>query len=167
MRTFASFVAAAAVLFVPMLAAGEHQEGSAEPQPRAWDQARVAELAGKLAKNSEELRNAVRQQAVGETIGSGQSRATEKVMDQLRGLRTDCNRLQKDVEGGKGRDDTLQAFKRIDERRRKVAEELRRMFLTQENLDRVKEGRSLLEELRLYYTGEVDPRPDLVGPKKE
>ena len=50
----------------------------------------------------------------------------------------------------------MNLFRRIDEIHRDAAEELRRMFLSEANLARVKEGRALLEELRLYYTGTVD-----------
>jgi hypothetical protein len=168
MRATAPFIAVLAALFaVPLLAAAsgdEKREDAAEPIP--WDQARVADLARKLGRHSEDMRQAVRQQAATESVASGQSRATDNLIDDLRGLRVECNRLRKEVEGGKGREDTINTFRRIDEIHRDAAEELRRMFLTEANLERVKEGRALLEELRLYYTGRVDTRPDLVGPKK-
>lgn len=156
----------AALLAVPLLALAAHHEAG-EAQPKAWDQARVAELAGKLSKHSEEMRQAVRQQMATESIAAGQSRASENLIDELRGMRVECNRLRKQVESGKGRDDTANTFRRIDEIHRNTSEELRRMFLTEANLERVKQGRALLEELRLYYTGKVDTRPDLVGPKKD
>ena len=158
----------AAFLAVPLLAgAGHHEAGEAKPEPKAWDQARVAELAGDLSKGAEEMRQAVRQQAGATESIATQSRATENLMDELRGLRVECNRLRKEVESGKGRDDTVRTFKRVDEIHRNTAEELRRLFLSEANLARVKKERALLEELRLYYTGEVDTRPDLVGPKRD
>lgn len=165
MRVGSTFVPVLAVLFaLPGLASAAHHEQAA--QPKAWDAARVAELAKKLGKHSEEMRQAVRKAAATESIASGQSRATDALMDDLRGLRVESNKLRKEAEAGKGRDDTENLFRRIDEIHRDAAEELRRMFLSEANLERVKQGRALLEELRLYYTGEVDTRPDLVGPKK-
>ena len=156
---------ATAALAWPLLAAADHHEGSSAPQPKAWDQARVAALAGELSSDADDLREAVRRQQAAQTIATGQNLASEQVMDQLRGLRAECNRLKRKVEAGKSRDDTLLIFKRIDEIRRDTAEELRRMFLTRKNLDQIEAGRAKLEELRLFYTGQVDTRPDLAGPK--
>jgi hypothetical protein len=176
MRVRTPFLAVVAALFaLPLLASAAHHEAGeageagaeAAVKPAAWDQAKVASLAGQLSKLSEEMRQAVRQQSATESIASGQSRAGENLMDELRGLRIECNRLRKEVEGGKDRDATANLFRRIDKMHRDAAEELRRMFLSEANLDRVKKSRALLEELRLFYTGETDTRPDLVGPKKD
>jgi hypothetical protein len=171
MRTIPTLVPVFAALFaIPLLATAAHHEkeeaAAAGPEPIAWDQARVADLAGQLSKHSEDMRQAVRMQSGTESVASGQSRATDALIDDLRGLRVECNRLKKEVEGGKGRDDTANNFRRIDEMHRDAAEELRRMFLSEKNIERVKKGRALLEELRVYYTGKTDDRPDLVGPKK-
>jgi hypothetical protein len=171
MRTIPTLVPVLAALFaIPLLATAAHHEkeeaAGAGADPIAWDAVRVADLADQLSKHSEDMRQAVRRQAGTESVASGQSRATDSLIDDLRGLRVECNRLKKSVEGGKGRDDTANNFRRIDEIHRNAAEELRRMFLSEENIERVKKGRALLDELRLYYTGKPDERPDLVGPKK-
>lgn len=166
MRVTSTFVTVFAALFtIPLLATAAHHEAG-EAEPIAWDPAKVAELAEQLGKNAESLRQAVRQQSATESVASGQSRATDTLIDQLRGLRVECNRLKKAAENGKTREDTSNTFRRIDEIHRDAAEELRRMFLSEANLARVKQGRALLEELRLFYTGKPDTRPDLVGPKK-
>lgn len=168
MRVSSTLVPVLAALFaLPLLASAAHHEQEAAAEPVPWDQAKIADLADRLSRHAEQLRQAVRKQAGTESIASGQSRATDNLIDQLRGLRVECNRLKKQVEDGKGRDDTFNLFRRIDEMHRDAAEELRRMFLTEANLERVKQGRAMLEELRLYYTGKVDSRPDLVGPKKD
>lgn len=165
MRVGTIFVPVLATFFaLSLLATAAHHEQAAEP--KAWDGEQVAELAGKLGKHSEDMRQAVRKQAGTESLASGQSRATDALIDDLRGLRVECNKLRKEAERGKSREDTENLFRRIDETHRDAAEELRRMFLSEANLERVKEGRALLEQLRLYYTGTIDTRPDLVGPKK-
>ncbi len=166
MRAGSTLVAVLAAFFAlsGLASAAQHERGATEPIP--WDPAKVADLAERLSKHSEELRQAVRKQVASDSIASGQSRASERLMDRLRGLRVECNRLKKAAEAGKSRDDTRNIFRRIDQIHRDAAEELRRMFLSEENLDRVKRGRAMLEELRLYYTGKPDLRPDLVGPKR-
>ena len=167
MRTSSRFVFVLTLLFaVPQVAGAEHHEAAAAAEPKAWDQAAVADLAGQLGKHADVMRNAVRNQRATETIASAQNLASRKLIELLRGLRTECNRLKAQVEEGKGRDDTLQNFRRIDQMRRDAAEQLRRMFLSESILDQVKEGRAMLEQLRLYYTGEVDTRPGLVGPSR-
>ena len=172
MRITPTLIAVLAVFFAfPLLAAGSHHEPSeaaaAEGGPIPWDPAKVADLADQLSKHSEHMRQAVRKQSGTESIASGQSRATDTLLDKLRGLRVEYNRLKKAVEAGKGRDDTFNNFRRIEEMHRDAAEDLRRMFLTEANIERVKKGRAMLDELRLYYTGKPDSRPDLVGPKKD
>jgi hypothetical protein len=165
MRVGTIFVPVLATFFaLPLLATAAHHEQAGEP--KAWVGEQVAALAQKLGKHAEDMRQAVRKQAGTESLASGQSRATEALIDDLRGLRVECNKLRKQAERGESREDTENLFRRIDEIHRDAAEELRRMFLSEANIERVKEGRALLEALRLYYTGTVDTRPDLVGPKK-
>lgn len=170
MRALASSVALLALLLLlPLSAPAQQAGGAGEPaaaKPKPWDQAAVADLAGQLAAHSDEMRQAVRQQSGTENVASSQNFASREVIQLLRNLRNQCNQLKLQVEGGAGRDETIQAFRRIDQTRRDAGQRLRKMFLTQENIDRVKAGRELVEQLRLYYTGEVDTSPGLVGPSR-
>lgn len=146
-------------------AAASQHEGEAEVQPKEWDQASVAELAGKLQHSFDALRADARNRPP-EPLGSGQTQSIERYQSKLRSLEDECRRLKLEVEKGKGRDDTLTNFKRIDELRRDADEEARRLFLAKATIEKIKANRAELEELRLYYTGKVDERPSLEGPSK-
>jgi len=166
MRVRSPLLPALAALFaIPLLASAAHHEKD-EPAPIPWDQAAVADLAHRLSRHAEHLRQAVRKLAGTDNIASGQNLASERLIRTQRRIRSECDRLKGQVEDGKGREDTANSFRRIDELHRDAAEDLRRLFLTEADIERVKEGRAMLDELRLYYTGKPDTWPDLVGPKR-
>lgn len=175
MRVSTLLMTAVAALFVlPLATQAAHHEGEekaaeSEGAPAGlapWDQAAVVDLVGRIGKHAEEMRQALRKQAGAESIASGQNRAAWDLNEGLRRLRAQCNSLRGRVEEGEGREDTMGSFQQIDQMARDAAERLRRMFLTQANIDRVKVGSDLLDQLRLYYVGNVDSRPALVGPKR-
>ena len=146
-------------------AAASQHEGEAEVQPKEWDQAAVAGLAEKLQQSFDALRADARNRPP-QNLGSGQSQYIERYQSTLRSLEDECRRLKLEVEKGKGRDDTLKNFERIDELRRDADEDARRLFLAKASIDKIQANRAELEQLRLYYTGKVDETPSLAGPSK-
>jgi hypothetical protein len=146
-------------------AASQH-EGEAEVQPKEWDQAAVAGLAEKLQRSFDALRADARNRPP-EPVGSGQSQYIERYQNTLRSVEDECRRLKGEVEEGKGRDDTLKTFERIDELRRDADEDARRLFLAKATIEKIQANRAELEDLRLYYTGKVDETPSLAGPSKD
>jgi len=146
--------------------AADHEGGEGTVALKTWDQAAIGSLADKLQHQADGLRKEARNRPP-EPVGSGQTEGLERYQNTLRSMESEARRLKLEVEAGKGRDDTLNIFKRIDELRRDADEEARRLFLPKATIDSIQASRATLEELRLYYTGTVDDRPDLVGPSKD
>jgi hypothetical protein len=119
-------------------------------EPRAWDQAEVTALADQLFEAVKDLRESVRT-ANAPSIASGQARATHRLRDELRLIRNEARHLARRLREGAGRDETLPVFRRIEELRRKAAEDARRIMLVQPILDRIDAARSVLEKLAPYY----------------
>jgi hypothetical protein len=129
---------------------------SAGAEPVAWDGERAAALAGQLAKAVEALRDAVRS-APTPTLASGQARSQEDLMDDLRRIEGEYGRLQRELQSGKGRDETLSSFKQVDLLRRDAGENARRMFLSQPVLEKVEAARALARELAGLYGVDFEP----------
>lgn len=147
-RLFPASFVVAALLGAPGALAEE--ESPAAAGEMEWDGKQVEQLSGELARAVGALREAIRK-APDPGIASGQSRARMKLLDELRGIRTDAEQLAKKVAAGAGRDETRTAFEDIDRRRRDAAENARRMFLPEPVPAKIVAARSVAAELAAYY----------------
>ena len=171
-RILAGVLVAVATTFALAAGAGadSHEDGEptlaaeAELELPAWDQEKVTELAEKLASSVRNLRRSARKQPP-DTIASGQSASRMRFMDRLRLIERETRSLHDELSNGEGKDSTFPIFRRIDEVRRVVAADARRMFLPQETIDQIQAARAVLEELRSYYGQPPDTRPALHGPR--
>ena len=169
-RILAGVLVAVATTFALAAGAGadSHEEGeptlAAEAELPAGAQEKVTELAEKLASSVRNLRRSARKQPP-DTIASGQSASRMRFMDRLRLIERETRSLHDELSNGEGKDSTFPIFRRIDEVRRVVAADARRMFLPQETIDQIQAARAVLEELRSYYGQPPDTRPALHGPR--
>jgi hypothetical protein len=153
------------VLGVVFVVAGASRAAD-DSERKPWVQADVAALARQVQHACSDLRNKERAQPPS-GIASGQSHARERYMDKLFQAEGEARRLADQAEAGKSRDASYNVFQRLDELQRDAAEEARRMFLPKATIDELQSLRAAIEQLRLYYEGRIDTRPELVGPTKD
>jgi hypothetical protein len=121
-----------------------------------WDQEKVTTLASDLAGAVKDLRKSFRDDRA-PSIASGQARSRYRLLDLLRLIESESKVLARQLAAGKGRDETLPVFERINEMRRKAAEDARRMFLPQGTVDKIEAAREVLTQLSPYYGQEFQP----------
>jgi hypothetical protein len=134
---------------------------SAEEAPaKAWDQAAVSALAGKLAKAADELYAEYYRTpgSSGGPIGSGQSRESYQLKYKLRRIEESTKQLAGALAAGKGRDETMPEVEDIGVLARDVRELAARMFIQSPLQARADTARGLWRELLPYYG--IAPPPD-------
>ncbi len=144
----ATKVALAALLLLPLAARGDHHE-----KAREWDQERVTAVAEQLADAVNEVYRSVSRLKTGSQFGSGQANAYLRLKDSLRVARSESRHLARSLQDGKGRDETLHAYKRLMTLVRDSRESGRKMFLEKPTLDKVDAANKLLDEIAPYYSG--------------
>ena len=102
-------LAIALALGVGAPASAEHHEAG----EKAWDQAKVSELATTLAKQVGDVRKAHRG-APTPPVASGYSRAHLRFTDDLRLIENESRHLSKQLGDGKTKDDTQPVTSKID-----------------------------------------------------
>ena len=140
-------LATAAALWVANVAAAE---------PRTWDQAAVTALAGELVERVKALRSAHRQTPPPQ-VGSGDSRAHLALTDGLRLIRNESRHLKRELEQGKGREETLPVAKRLRSLIDSARVDARKLRLTSPLLDEIQATNAALAQLWEYYGLAADP----------
>jgi hypothetical protein len=139
-------VAAACVAaFVSVVGVGARAELA------AWDQARVAKYAEELVVATDELHQAL------ESVGIQnitQANARYQVLDTVKMLDTASEGLAEALKNGKGRDETMPRYKRVETLRRDAEEESRRADIPENVFEKVFSVGSALIKLRPYYVDE-------------
>ena len=144
---FRGIVAAAAVTFAITASA-------ASAELAAWDQKRVAKYAEELTVATEDLKRAL------DTIGApsyAQQNAVYQVKDTVKLLDTASTGLAEALKSGKGRDETLPRFRRVDTLRRDAEREGRSADIRDDVFEKVISVGSALLKLRPYYLDEPTP----------
>lgn len=144
---FRAIVAAACTAaFVSVIGAGDAR---AELAP--WDQARVTKYAEELVTATDELRRAL--DAIGiQNIAN--ANAMYQVQDTVKLLHTASTGLAAALKNGKGRDETMPRYKRVETLRRDAEVEGRRADIPENVFEKVFSVGSALLKLRPYYVDE-------------
>lgn|SRR5262245_27184521 len=140
------FAAAAAAL---ALAAGTAYAEVAE-----WDQKRVSAYAEELTVATRELKRALDDVAI---QNFAQQNAMFKVKETVKNLDTAADSFAGAVKDGKGRDDTLARFKRVETLRRDAEVEGRSADIPESVFEKVFDVGSALMKLRPYFFDAKDP----------
>jgi hypothetical protein len=144
---FKAIVAAACTAaFVSVIGAG-----GARAELATWDQARVAKYAEELTTATGELRVAL------ESVGIQnitQANARYQVRDTVQMLHNASTGLAEALKNGKGRDETMPRYKRVESLRRDAEEESRRADIPENVFEKVFSVGSALLKLRPYYVDE-------------
>ena len=143
----------AVVTAAPALAESHAESAMAEDAgsvPAGWNHAQAIEVAQELSASIQDLRVTFRRQPTDLKVGG--RRARHAVIQDLRLLRDQTRHLARLLEEGKGHDETLPVFLRIQTIRRDAAENGRRAFLLEDTLAEIDRTRALLDELDGLYT---------------
>ena len=123
---------------------------AAEPQP-TWTQETVAALARELATAVSAVYRSVTRTGTGSQVGSGQAQSFMRLKDDLRVARNESRHLANALKNGKGRDETVHAYRRLMTLVRDARESGRRMFLEKPTLDTIQKANQALDAIAPYY----------------
>ncbi len=124
----------------------------------AWDQERVTAIAQELASAIKDVQVTFKKQP--SDLMVGQRRAYYRVIQDLRVLRNEARHLASVLRKGKGYDETLPVYERMQVLRRNAAENGRNAMLMAPTLDAVAKARDLLIRLAPYYSDDWSPPGD-------
>ena len=91
------------------------------------------------------------------TIASGQERSRHRLIDTLRLLRSESDHLWKRLQAGGTREETYPVFQRINELRRRAAEDARRIMLTKPVIEEIESARAVLAQMAPIYGYAFEP----------
>jgi hypothetical protein len=128
---------------------------SAQDQPQ-WDQERLTRLAAQLHETVKDLRQEVGSQRP--HIASLDASGHYRLRDDLRLIASETSHLHQALASGATRDETRPAFSRLASLRRDCADEMRKLYLGEPVLEKVKQAGSIVREMAPYYG--FDPSGD-------
>jgi hypothetical protein len=138
-------------------ASGSEEDVAARPENApAWDQQKATSAAESLATSLDGLRTALRQQPSMTLAPGTGSRSIHRLRDRLRLMESESKQLAQQLGEGRGRDETLPIFERINLIRRDAVEQAQRMFLQKPVMDQIESARGSLKELAGLYGVEFD-----------
>ncbi len=119
-------------------------------QTQEWDQAAVTALAGKFADEIKTARAEARKLPK-PSVGSMQTRAHWEMMDLLRILERESNRLYRALGEGTGHDELLPAYSRMWVNVRNAQREARRLMIPKDVDQHLEAAGKTLVELDTYF----------------
>lgn len=134
--------------------------GAASAELATWDQERVAKYAAELVTAVDDLEQSLKKIGI---QNFAQQNAMYQVQDTVDLLHTTSRGLSKALAGGKGREETLPRFKRLQQLRRDAEVEGRRADIPEAVFEKVFAVGSALIKLRPYY--EEQPMPEEAKPQ--
>jgi len=126
---------------------------AAEAELPKWDQARVTNIANELAEAVNKASLEVDKQK-GSRVDVSKERAFYELREDMRLVKNSTRHLSKELQQGKGREETYPTFKRIKTLRNDAAENARRADMPESTLAALTSAGELLNRLRPYYEEE-------------
>jgi hypothetical protein len=130
--------------------------GAASAELARWDQARVAKYAAELKLATAALKQSIDDIGI---LNAAQMNALYQVKDTVELLDGAANGLDHALRDGKGRDETLPRFKRVDSLRRDAEEEGRSADIPEAVFEKIFPVGAALMKLRPYYLEEPQEAP--------
>ncbi len=121
-----------------------------------WDQAKVTEIAQQLADAVNQVNRSIVRTATGSQVGSGQSASYLRLKDRVRVARNESRHLARALEDGKGRDETVNVWKRLMSVVRDAREIGRSMFLEAPTQQKIVRANEILDQLTPFYETESE-----------
>ena len=153
LRKTASALAGIAFLAIA-LGPARAEETAASAGEKEWNQEEVTAIAKELASSVSDLRAAFRRQG-SPTREQMQGRAHHQMVDDLRLIRNETAHLARQLEAGKGRDETLPIFRRLGMLVRNAQAVAPRLFLQQPVMEKIAAARKFWDQLRPYYPADA------------
>ena len=126
---------------------------AAQAELPKWDQPRVTNIANELAEAVNKAAVEVDKQK-GSRVDVSKERAFYELREDMRLVRNTTRHLSKELQEGKGREETYPTFKRIKTLRNDAAENARRADMPESTLAALTSAGELLNRLRPYYEEE-------------
>lgn len=145
------FIAAALAVTLASTAA------PASAELATWDQERVTKYAEELTKASNELEISMKKIGIQNIANAN---AVYKVQDTVDLLHTAARGLQGALRAGKGREETMPRFRRIETLRRDAVVEGRRADIPEQVFEKVFDVGGALQRLRPYYIDEAEEKKE-------
>jgi predicted membrane metal-binding protein len=139
--------ALAGVLLASALATGSAAELA------QWDQKRVTAIAGELAAAVNKAAVEV-DKSKGSRVDVGKERTFYELREDIRLAKNTARHLAKELEAGKGRDETYPTFRRLSTLRNDAAESARRAVMPDTTVGALTAAGELMLRLRPYYEAE-------------
>jgi hypothetical protein len=130
-----------------------------------WDQDRVTGIAEKLADAANDVYRSVVRKQTGAQVGSGQANSFLRLKDKTRLARNETRHLAKQVQDGKGRDETFPIYQRLMTLVRDIRSDARRMYLEAPTLDKIAAAGDLLRQIAPYYDAKANENPNVTDPE--
>jgi hypothetical protein len=127
---------------------------AASAQSKAWDQAKVTELASQVAQEIKSMRAAMRKEP--QVISAGttsKQRTTALYLDTLKKLERSSAKLARQLATEQNREQTLGTARRIDSLLRDAEDQGAKLFSTEWTDKHLEPATALVGELRAYYEG--------------
>jgi hypothetical protein len=124
--------------------------GAARAELAAWDQAKVTALAKDLETTSVALYDTFYKQPT-PTVGSGQSRAYQRLKQEVRRIRSEARELGGALGKGEGQEATAPIYENLMQVVRDAREDARQVFTGADVADKASAVRSVLNQLGPYY----------------
>ncbi len=121
-----------------------------------WDQAKVTEIAEQLSDAVNKVHRSIVRTATGSTIGSGQASSALRLKDRVRVARNDSRHLAKRLQDGRGKDETVHAWKRLMSTVRDARTIGRSMFLEAPTQEKIAKANEILDQLTPFYETESE-----------
>jgi hypothetical protein len=125
------------------------------PRPAAadvakWDQQRVTAIAAELAQAVDKATVDVSKQK-GSRVDVSRERAFYEFREDMRLAKNSARHLARELQAGKGREETYPTFKRLKTLRNDAAENARRADMPDDTIASITAAGELLNRLRPYY----------------
>jgi hypothetical protein len=121
-----------------------------------WDQEEVAKIAQELRVATKGLWETFRKD-MPSSPGTGSRQAQQRLLDNFKKIENQSRKISMQLDDGKGREDTLNNYKRLMMLVRDSREEARRQLVLKPTLDKITTARDALFRLAPYYEADWTP----------
>ena len=149
----AAVLAVASLSIAVLVAAPAHAQQRPKGTPVKWDQARVTQMAKDLHAAINEAVQAVRQDPT--QISVEQRAVWYDLKETLRLLENSAGKLESDLQGGAGAEETTATFNRIESLRRDAEETGRKSLIPATVMDALVKAGAIHNQMRPYYLGKL------------
>jgi hypothetical protein len=120
----------------------------------------VTRIAENLADAANDVYRSIVRKRTGAQVGSGQASSFLRLKDRTRLARNETRHLARQLQEGKGRDETLPVYERLMTLVRDIREDARRMFIEEPTLDKIGAAGDLLRQIAPYYDANANVNPN-------